>query len=157
MQVQIYSREGMEALLSRGKFPKNTAVISFHDPKDLAIGAWRPAPPIDYDELPAALFYVGVRDLDFDELGDCGLDAGAYLPEADAIAAFISDAHDRGMDIICQCEYGQSRSAACAAAILEHYEGRGIDIFSDYRYCPNRLIFNKLRAALGKEEKRRQK
>ena len=52
------------------------------------------------------------------------------------------------MNIICQCEHGQSRSAACAAAIKEHFEKSGIDIFADYRYYPNQLIFNKLRDAL---------
>ena len=38
------------------------------------------------------------------------------------------------MDIICQCEHGQSRSAACAAAIKEHFEKSGIEVFADYRY-----------------------
>ena len=56
---------------------------------------------------------------------------------------------NNGMDIICQCEYGQSRSAGCAAAILEHYEHRGIDIFRDYKYYPNQLIFNKIYDALN--------
>ena len=52
------------------------------------------------------------------------------------------------MDIICQCDYGQSRSAACAAAILEHFERNGISIFADYRYYPNQLVFNKVLKAL---------
>ena len=56
-----------------------------------------------------------------------------------------------GYDIICQCEYGQSRSAACAAAIKEHYGKRGIEIFADYRYYPNQLVFNKLLCALKAE------
>ena len=156
MKVEVYSREAILELLA-ARFPKNTAVISFHDPQNLRVGHWRPDPPVEYDDAPAALFYVGVRDLDLDVLWKFGMDYDTYMPETDALAAFICDAHDRGMDIICQCEYGQSRSAACAAAILEHYEGRGIDIFADYRYYPNQLIFNKLREALGKEEKRRQK
>jgi hypothetical protein len=49
---------------------------------------------------------------------------------------------------VCQCEYGQSRSAACAAAIKEYYDHDGISIFADYRYYPNQLIFNKLLDAL---------
>ena len=53
-----------------------------------------------------------------------------------------------GRDIICQCDYGQSRSAACAAAILQHFEGRGIDIFADYRYYPNQLVYHKIFDAL---------
>ena len=62
-----------------------------------------------------------------------------------------------GMDIICQCEYGQSRSAACAAAIKEHFEKSGIEVFADYRYYPNQLIFNKLRDALSSWKQKKQK
>ena len=56
----------------------------------------------------------------------------------------LYDAYEKGLDIICQCEYGQSRSAGCAAAILEHFQGNGITIFRDYKYYPNKLIFNKV-------------
>ena len=49
-----------------------------------------------------------------------------YLAEADELATFIYEAREVGRDIICQCDYGQSRSAACAAAILQHFEKRGI-------------------------------
>ena len=45
-----------------------------------------------------------------------------YFPEVEELADFIYMAIEQGMDIICQCEYGQSRSAACAAAIKEHFE-----------------------------------
>ena len=51
-------------------------------------------------------------------------------------------------------EYGQSRSAACAAAIREHFMG-GIEIFANYRYYPNQLVYNKLKAALDAEMLRR--
>lgn len=37
-----------------------------------------------------------------------------------------------------------------AAAILEYFEKRGIDIFRDYRYYPNQLVFNKIYEALQK-------
>nr|WP_302628353.1 hypothetical protein [uncultured Eubacterium sp.] len=66
------------------------------------------------------------------------------------MAEFIKKANRKNMDIICQCEYGQSRSAACAAAILEYYEKKGISIFADYRYYPNQVIFNKIYNALKK-------
>ena len=38
--------------------------------------------------------------------------------------------------------------AACAAAILQHFEKRGIEIFADYRYYPNQLIYNQIFDAL---------
>lgn len=95
--------------------------------------------------LPFALL-----DIDIETLEEFGLTVDTYFPEADALAAFIRSAHSDGLDIICQCEYGQSRSAACAAAIKEFFEGRGIEIFADYRYYPNQLVFNKLLEALKK-------
>ena len=55
-----------------------------------------------------------------------------------------------GKRIICQCEYGMSRSAGCAAAILEYYQHSGITVFADDRYCPNKAVFRKLLAALKK-------
>ena len=64
---------------------------------------------------------------------------------------------EHGMDIICQCEHGQSRSAACAAAIKEHFEKSGIEVFADYRYYPNQMIFNKLRDALSRRNHKKKK
>lgn len=69
--------------------------------------------------------------------------------EADDLAKFIYGAYNEGLDIICQCEYGQSRSAACAATILEHFYHNGISIFADYRYYPNQMIFHKVFDALN--------
>ena len=46
--------------------------------------------------------------------------------------------------MICQCEHGQSRSAAIAAAFSEYAYGNGIDIFSDDRYYPNKSIFRQV-------------
>ena len=77
-----------------------------------------------------------------------GLTYDTYLLEADALAAFIYQARADGLDILCQCEYGQSRSAACAAAILEHFDSTGISIFADYRYYPNQVVYHKIIDAL---------
>ena len=52
---------------------------------------------------------------------------------------------------------GCARSAACAAAIREHFYGEGIEIFADYRYYPNQLVYNKLKAALDEEKLRRER
>ena len=76
------------------------------------------------------------------------LTADTYFPEAQALAEFIICAERDGLDILCQCEYGQSRSAACAAAIKEYFFGNGITVFADYRYYPNQLVFNKVYDAL---------
>ena len=93
-------------------------------------------PPLNYTGAAARVFTVAVRDLDLSVLLDVGLTYDAYLPEAD------------GLHILCQCEYGQRRSAAYAAAIWEHFDGTGISIFADYRYYPNQVVYHKIIDAL---------
>ena len=96
-----------------------------------------------------------VHDLDLTALPDVGLDYDTYMPEADALAAFICQARSDGLDILCQCEYGQSRSAACAAAILEYFNGTGTSVFADYRYYPNQVVYHKIMDALTGTGRRR--
>lgn len=144
-KVEILSRNDAEHLIENG-FPTSTAVISFYDPKSR-----HPEydyTPVDYKGKCERYLGVCVRDIDIEILGDYGLTFESYLPEANEIAKFILSAQKDGLDIICQCEYGQSRSSACAAAIREYFDGTGIEIFADYRYYPNQLIFNKLLNAL---------
>ncbi len=97
-----------------------------------------------------------LEDLDIDVLGKRGFSPESYFPDGSVsnMAKFIMDVYNDGMEIICQCEYGQSRSAGCAAAILEHFFHRGISIFADYKYFPNKLIYNKLLEELNKIDKR---
>lgn len=94
------------------------------------------------------IFQVAVNDIDMEVLPEYGFTFDTFFTEAEELAEFIKKANSKNMDIICQCEYGQSRSAACAAAILEYYEKKGISIFADYRYYPNQVIFNKIYNAL---------
>ena len=148
MQVSIYSREAIEKLLKE-QFPNNTAVISFYDPPSKRTG--EVFSPVDYKNKADRVFTIPLHDIDIDILEDYGFTFESYFPEVNKLAAFIHKAVDDGMDLICQCEYGQSRSAACAAAILEFYDKNGISIFADYRYYPNPLVFNKVKKALEKE------
>lgn len=148
-RIQIMSRGCAEELLEKG-FPKNTAVISFCDPKSKRTP--KGYVPVDYSGACDRAFTVAVHDIDIEILGDFGLTFETYFCEAKELAKFIKQAVNDGLDIICQCEYGQSRSAACAAAIKEYYERSGIEIFADYRYYPNQLIFNKLIYALKDTE-----
>lgn len=150
MTVSIYSRERMEKRLSEGALER-TAVISFSDPVERA-KKYRPEYlPIDYSGRCERVMQIALHDLDPDVLGEVGLTVESFFPEACELAAFIKSAVADGLDIVCQCEYGQSRSAGCAAAILQYYEGRGIDIFADYRYYPNQLVYHKVFDALTAE------
>lgn len=135
MNLTIMSRKEIEKLIAN-RFPENVAVISFRDTNDNS--------EIEFNGLPKCLFEIKIDDIEFDEFDEFGLGVDTYFPEAEMLAQFIKEVVVQNMSIICQCEYGQSRSAACAAAILEVFEGNGISIFSDYRYYPNKLIYNKL-------------
>ena len=150
MKVEIHSRMSIKKLIEEG-FPKNTAVISFYTPQKM-----RRAEDvrIDYSGVCNKVFYIAVPDIDIKCLSDYGYTYETYLAEADELAKFIYEARADGLDIICQCDYGQSRSTACAAAILQHFEKRGIDIFADYRYYPNQLVYHKVFDALEKQKKR---
>lgn len=149
MKITIYSRKDMEKLLSQGKI-ENTAIISFHDPVGRGRRCLEDYQPIDFTGKCDRVMQIALHDLDPEALSDFGLSVETYFPEADELAEFIYKAKDDGLDIICQCEYGQSRSAGCAAAILQHFSKNGIDVFTDYRYYPNQLVHHKVFDALTK-------
>ena len=143
MKVSIHSRSSIGELMQNG-FPENTAVISFFTPNKDKLKE----NPVNYQGVCEKVFYIGIPDIDIETLADYGYTCESYLAEADELAKFILEAKLNNLDIICQCDYGQSRSAACAAAILQHFESRGIDIFADYRYYPNQLVYRKIFDAL---------
>jgi len=147
MNIEIYSREAIENLLKKD-FPDHVAVISFYDPEIRRID--KNYAPVNYSSKTDRVFKIQLHDIDFDSLSDYNFTYETYFLEADDLAKFIYAAKADGLDIICQCEYGQSRSAGCAAAILEHFYKTGISIFSDYRYYPNQLVFHKVFDALEK-------
>ena len=149
IKITIYSRNDMEKLLSQGRI-ENTAIISFHDPVGRGRRCAQDYVPIDFTGKCDCVMQIALHDLDPEALSDFDLTVETYFPEADELAEFIYKAKEDGLDIICQCEYGQSRSAGCTAAILQHFEGRGIDIFTDYRYYPNQLVYHKVFNALTK-------
>jgi hypothetical protein len=148
MNVSVYSREQIEKLIEDG-IPENTAIISLYDPPSGNYYYDKDYKAVDYSALSNPVFQIAVSDIDismFEEYN--GLDYESYFTEAEELAEFIYEAKAKGLDIICQCEYGQSRSAGCAAAIREHFFGDGISVFADYRYYPNQLVFHKVSDAL---------
>ena len=135
MKVQIMSRAEIEELIKHDAL-FGVDVISFQDTNDMK--------KIDFRGLPHRVFSVALDDLEYDELESEGYTYDTFFPEADELAQFIREAITSDREIICQCEYGQGRSAGCAAAILEAVHNNGIKIFSDYRYFPNKVIYHKL-------------
>ena len=148
MKVSIYSREKIEKLLQSNS-PENTAVISFYDP-ETAYNRKDGYKPVDYSKKTDRIFQIPIHDIDLSVLPKFNLTYDRYFPEADRLAEFIYSAKEYGLDIICQCEYGESRSSGCAAAILEHFYKTGISIFADYRYYPNQVVYHKVFDALEK-------
>ena len=148
MKIKIFSRRQIEELFREG-FPEKTAVISFYDPETSRFIA-EDYRPVDYKEKTDRLFQVSLHDIDLSVLPEYGLTYETYFPEADALAEFIYSAKTDGYNIICQCEYGESRSSGCAAAILEHFYKKGISVFTDYRYYPNQVVYHKVLEALEK-------
>lgn len=146
MKVTIYSREKIEKIITDGNFPQNTAVISFCDPELKHMNSDYTC--VDYSTVCKDVYYCEIDDLDLDYLPTKGFTYNSYFPEVSELAEYINNAFRNGKDIICQCEYGQSRSAGCAAAILEHFYRRGIEIFAEYKYYPNQVVYHKVFDAL---------
>lgn len=138
MKVSILSKSELFKLIENKTLTSNTAVISFADEG------------CDFLEFPSD---IDVLKVEFDDIRPCNITKerlDGLLPEAPSIASFISKKIKEGKDIICQCDYGISRSAGLAAAILEKYAHKGIDVFKDYRYTPNQIVFNKVYEELNK-------
>ena len=150
MKVDIYSRTEIETSILKNKFPEHTVVISFYD-KCRQKNYTR----VDYSHICQDVFYCEIDDLDIDVLENKGYNYHTYFPEAetDKLAKFIYHAYETKKNIICQCDYGQSRSAGCASAILEHFYHTGISVFVNYKYYPNQLVYHKVFDALEKYKK----
>lgn len=70
------------------------------------------------------------------------------------IAEFYFHVKEKVKTLICQCEYGESRSVAVAAAISEFESREGLQYFIDEKYFPNKLVFRKVFSALKTVRKR---
>ena len=144
MQVKIYSKSAMLARLKTGPLG-STAVISFYNSPVTAFSK-----PIDYTGQADRFLQIDLPDLDEHGLAEYGFTAETFFSQAEEVAAFIHNAHKDGLGFACQCQFGSSRSAACAAAILAFFEHRGDEICKNERYMPNLLIYRKLLSALEK-------
>ena len=115
----------------------------------ISIGDIDSIPP-KFTYRPDHLLRLEFDDISLDEYYDHKTEKDRLFKysQAQQIAEFVYKHKDEIDVLICHCEYGQSRSAGCAAAIAEHFSKRGIEIFADDRYCPNKLVFRKVLQAL---------
>ena len=152
MKILIKSRRDIE-VLSQKPFSNKTLLISITDAEDM---------PVKLVHEPEFLIRVAFDDVDndvvVDELGKSGTSKEKAvvekkynmisLEQAHDIAQIYHNNKDKISTLICQCEHGQSRSAAVAAAILEFRNRRGIEIFADDRFYPNKVVFRRVLEAL---------
>ena len=152
MKMEIMDRKGLE---ERAKlpFPPKTAVISITDSdREEVVLACQPRYllRLQFDDVSQEIYeeLLG-RKPTVREMHKLSRRLRMFENRhARQIAAFLKEKPD---SLICQCEWGQSRSAAVAAAILEYQSGRGIRIFADPRYSPNKLVYRKLLQTLRGE------
>lgn len=152
MTIKIMSRDAIE-MFCEHPFVERVAIISITD-----YG-------YDFAELknkPHHLLQLAFDDVDgdvfIDELGDSPsaedklkIEKKYHMisdEQANTIVEFVNEVWDKVDVIICQCEHGQSRSAAVGAAILQIKYQNGIEIFADDRYYPNKFIYRKVFDAL---------
>lgn len=151
MNVEIMGREALEKL-AREPFPTGTAIISITDSD---------AEDVELEHQPEYIFRLKFDDVS-DEIYEDILGRKPTVREvhqlanrfhmlsneqSQQLAEFILNRNEAGT-LICQCEYGQSRSAGVAAAVMEYYYRKGINIFADVRYYPNKHVFRKLLCSL---------
>ena len=152
MKIFIKSRDDIEKI-SRSQFPEHTALISITNEG------------LEFAELqnkPEFLLQIAFDDVDndvfIDELGriptaeerkEIEKKYNMFTDEqARRIAEFYNNHKNEIDTLICQCEHGQSRSAAVAAAIMEFRSRRGILVFANDNYYPNKVVFKRTLEAL---------
>lgn len=144
-KILIRSRDAIEQM----HFAPKTALISITD-ANYSFAELTSEPDytirLAFDDVDNDIFADVVTDVDrsivaerYHMLSD---------EQARQIAEFYAEIRDKVDIIICQCEHGQSRSAAVAAAILEYRSRSGIRIFAHDKYYPNKAVFNKVLQAL---------
>jgi len=132
MQVSIYSREEIEAQLQEG-LSDRAAVISFYD---------KGTEPVDLSGIPNEVFQVTMEDSELNEPDEFADEP--FISDTEKLVDFIFAARNAGLEIICQCENGEGRSAGCAAAIRQFFNGDGIEVFTSGHYFPNLPIYHKV-------------
>ena len=157
MKIKIRSRKALQKMVEM-PFAERTAIISITDYDDNEVVL---------KNTPEYILRLAFDDVDndvvFDEVGAHPTSDELSFVEnkfhmftdehARKVADFYFDCRENIDVLICQCEHGQSRSAAVAAAILEHKSKNGIAVFSDDRYFPNKVVFRRTLAALNENIK----
>ena len=148
MKIEIHSIQSLKKRAHK-PFAPDTALISIGDfGKELPLLEYKPAHILrmEFDDVtPSEIDYESSERYAFRLFSE---------EQANQIADFVYRYWESRGTLLCQCHYGQSRSAAVAAAIKEHFYNNGIEIFADEqeRYCPNVYVFRLTLRALRNRE-----
>ena len=148
MKVEIHSIQSLKRRAHK-PFAPDTALISIGDfGKELPLLEYKPAHILrmEFDDVtPSEIDYESSERYAFRLFSE---------EQANQIADFVYRYWESRGTLLCQCHYGQSRSAAVAAAIKEYFYHNGIEIFADEqeRYCPNVYVFRLTLRALRNRE-----
>ena len=149
MKIFITNRKRVEEMGRKG-FKNKTALISITDYGDALVELLNEPEfllQLSFDDVPVgkALEAEYGRNLTDEEISEAEKELHAFTDEqAKCIVDFYGKIFGKVNVLICQCEHGESRSAAIAAALAEYQYGKGIKIFADERYCPNKSVFRKV-------------
>ena len=155
MKIHIKSRIWIEA---RAKLPfiNETAVISICD--TALPYAWLVHKPhyflqLKFNDVDSDIFSETLNKEYSAEERNQVIEKYGMITDAQAqqIAQFCKKLDFERIDFICQCEHGQSRSAAVAAAILQWRTQNAIEIFAHDEYYPNKFVYKKVLSWLQKE------
>ena len=153
MKIFITNRARIEEMGRKG-FIEKAALISITDYGDAPVELINKPKfllQLSFDDVPLgkALGAEYGRNLTDEEITKAEKELHAMTDEqAKMIADFYNDVYGYANVLIIQCEHGESRSAAIAAAILECQYKKGIRIFADERYGPNKSIYKKMLTVL---------
>lgn len=148
MKIEIHSIQSLKRRAHK-PFAPDTALISIGDfGKELPLLEYKPAHILrmEFDDVtPSEIDYESSERYAFRLFSE---------EQANQIADFVYRYWESRGTLLCQCHYGQSRSAAVASAIKEHFYHNGIEIFADEqeRYCPNVYVFRLTLRALRNRE-----
>lgn len=149
MKIKISSRKGIE-VFCRNPMQQQTALISITD-YDNSFASLKYKPQyllqLAFDDVPVGDGFIEEEGRKLTEIEIAELEKKYHSiseEQVDQIVCFYNTVKDSADLLICQCEHGQSRSAAIAAAIIEYETKSGISIFANDWYYPNKSLFRKI-------------
>ena len=149
MKIQISSRNKIEKFCS-SPMQQEVALISITDyDEDFATLKYKPKflLQLAFDDVPVGDGFIEETGRNLTEAEIARLEEKYHSitnDQVEQIVKFYHEIKDSVDLLVCQCEHGQSRSAAIAAAIMEHESRTGIDIFANDWYYPNKSLFRKV-------------